>query len=67
MCADKFPDLICRPIGAQFMEQYPIALFEFEKTDEEIKIVSEKHYRLVPPEEISVEELQSYQRRLAHS
>jgi hypothetical protein len=67
MCADKFPDLICRPIGAQFMEQYLIALFEFEKTDEEIKIVSEKHYRLVPPEEISVEELQSYQRRLAHS
>jgi hypothetical protein len=33
MCAAKFPRLICRPIGAQFMAKDLIALFEFEKTD----------------------------------
>ena len=31
MCADKLPDLICRPIGTQWMSDDLVALFEFEK------------------------------------
>jgi len=64
LCASKFPDLICRPIGAQFMEVNVIALFEFESTAEGVKIASEEHYRLVLPEEVTPEVLKSYQERL---
>jgi len=31
VCAHKFPSLICRPIGAQFMQTGVSALFEFEE------------------------------------
>ncbi|MBI4761703.1 MAG: endonuclease [Chloroflexota bacterium] len=63
MCALKFPRLICRAIAAQFMEDNLIALFEFEESKEGIKVASEKHYRLVKPDELSPEELQSYSTR----
>ncbi len=33
LCASKFPSLICHPIGAQFMSNNTIALFEFESDD----------------------------------
>jgi hypothetical protein len=64
LCASKFPDLICRPIGAQFMGKNLIALFEFESTPEGVKWTEEEHYRLVSPEEVTPEVLRSYQERL---
>jgi DNA modification methylase len=64
LCASKFPDLICRPIGAQFMEGNLIALFEFENTADGVKISEEEHYRLLPWREVSSEDLKSYQDRL---
>jgi len=63
LCAQKFPHLICRAIAAKLMEDNLIALFEFEQTNEGIKVSSEKHYRLVEPNELSSEELQSYSAR----
>jgi hypothetical protein len=60
LCALKFPRLICKAIAAQFMADNLIALFEFEQTNEGIKVSSEKHYRLVKPDELSPEELHSY-------
>ena len=63
MCTKKFLALICKPIAAQFMENDLIALFAFEESEKGIAIASEKHYRLVSPEEMTVEDLQSYQRR----
>lgn len=60
LCALKFPRLICRAIAAQFMEDNLIALFEFEQTKDGIKVSSEKHYRLVKPDELSADELRSY-------
>jgi hypothetical protein len=63
LCAAKFPSVICRPIGAQFMEEDLIALFEFEQTKTGIQISSEKHYRLVPGEEVTAEDLKAYQDR----
>jgi len=62
ICATKFPDLICRPIAAQFMRDELIALFEFEQTEEGIRISSEKHYRLVNPQDLSPEDLEQYRR-----
>jgi hypothetical protein len=63
MCKAKFPQLIVRPIAAQFVKTDLIAIFEFELGDEGISIVSEKHYRLVGSEDLSQEELDSYQHR----
>lgn len=63
VCETKFPGLICRLIAAQFMEEDIIALFECERTEEGIRISVEKHYRLVEPENLTAEELESYRRR----
>ena len=63
LCADRFPDLICRPIGAQFMASALIALFEFERSGDDIRIAAERHYRLVPPKELSAADLEAYRRR----
>jgi len=65
VCAHKFPGLICRPIGAQFMEGGVIALFEFEQSNGTVSISSEKHYKLVPPEEVTEADLKIYQQRIA--
>ena len=63
VCEQKFPGLICRPIAAQFMQDGVIALFEFEQTDDGVKIAAEKHYRLVPPEEVTDDDLRNYRKR----
>lgn len=60
MCQKKFPSLICRPIGGQFMQADLIVLFEFVMADQGVAVAQEKHYRLVPPDQLSAEELQSY-------
>jgi hypothetical protein len=62
-CAAKFPELSCRSIAAQFINKGTIALLELEKTDTGILVSSEKHYRLVSPNELSTEELKSYGQR----
>jgi hypothetical protein len=67
VCALKFPSLICRAIGAQFMQDNVIALFEFEESQSGIVLVSEKHYRLVPPDELTAEDLNAYRERLLNS
>ena len=67
MCAAKLPSLICRPVGIQFMRNDVVALFEFEQEGDDIRIVSEKHYRLVPPDSVTKEDLAKYRQRLADS
>lgn len=63
LCAEKFPLLICKPIAAQFMENSLIALFAFEIGESGVVISSEKHYRLVSPEELTDEDLTLYRTR----
>lgn len=63
VCAHKFPALICRPIGAQFMAEGVIALFEFEEGEAGLVISAEKHYKLVPPEEVTDADLEKYRGR----
>ena len=64
VCAEKLPSLICRPVGAQFMQDELIALFEFEQQGDDIRVASEKHYQLVPPEAVTDEDLLGYRQRL---
>jgi hypothetical protein len=66
ICGHKFPSLICRPVAAQFMEGGTIALFEFEEGDEGVTICEERHYRLVPFEDLSAAELASYHKQNAN-
>jgi hypothetical protein len=49
----------------QFIDDGVIVLFEFEQTADGVRISSEKHYRLVAPEEIDEKDLQSYRQRQA--
>ncbi len=60
LCEQDFPDLICRPIGAQFLAGDVIALFEFVADDQGISVREERHYQLVPPEDISEADLAIY-------
>src|SRR6266487_165603 len=60
VCAHKFPSLICRPIAAQFMAEGVIALFEFEEGEDGPKISAEKHYKLVPPDDVTEADLEKY-------
>lgn len=63
LCATKFPQLICCPIAAQFIEDNLIALFSFEEGESGVAISDEKHYRLVPPEQMTNEDLATYRKR----
>jgi len=59
-CTEKYPDLITRAISTQFMEDDLIAIFELTVQDEQVKLVSEKHYQLVPSADISSKDLTLY-------
>ncbi len=67
ICSHKFPSLICRPVAAQFMKGKIIALFEFEEGDSGVGIASEKHYKLVSPEEVTDADLEAYRARANQS
>lgn len=64
-CKEKFPLLICRAVSAQFMADDRIALFELTLENGAVKVVMEAHYRLVPADEISSEDLAAYALRKA--
>ncbi len=59
-CSEKYPNLITRAISTQFMEDDLIAMFELTVQDEQVKLVQEKHYRLVPSAEITFSDLSLY-------
>jgi hypothetical protein len=48
----RFPGLRCRAIAAQFMEDKAIALFELTLDGDEVRVVEERHYRLVPARDL---------------
>ena len=62
-CAAKFPKLICRALAAQFIEDDLIAMFELAMQDDEVRIVDEKHYWLVPRDRIGDDDLDAYRIR----
>lgn len=48
----KFPRLSCRAIAAQFMDDDVVALFELTLQEDEVRVVDERHYRLVPHDQL---------------
>jgi hypothetical protein len=56
----KFPGIRCRPIAAQFMAGGVIAMFELMLFGDEVKVVEERHYRLVPAAALDATEIRSY-------
>lgn len=63
LCEKKFPLLICRPVAAQFAKDDVIALFEFEQGEEGLGIAMERHYKLVPPDAVTADDLALYKSR----
>ena len=63
LCAEKFPTLICRPIATKFADRDLIAMFAFEDTPRGVGKALEHHYRLVPRNEISADDLRRYRER----
>lgn len=63
MCRSKFASAVCRPVAAQFLGSDQIVLFELTEESGEIRVVAEKHYLLVAPDQLSDEELAGYRTR----
>jgi hypothetical protein len=62
-CAARFPNLRCRAISVQFAENDQIAIFELRIEDSdllELKIVEEKHYKLVPSDMLDDKQISDY-------
>lgn len=57
---DRFPGMRCRAIAAQFMEAEIVALFELTLQHDEIKVVEERHYRLVPANKLNSDAIRDY-------
>lgn len=56
----KFPGMRCRAIAAQFLRDEVVALFELTLQAGEIKVVEERHYRLVPADQLDAEAIRRY-------
>lgn len=56
----KFPGLWARAVAAQFMDGNVIALFELALVDDEIRVVEERHYRLVPARDLDHIAIRAY-------
>ena len=64
MCEARFPSLIAKPLGTQFIDDQTVAIFEFELSDGAVRVAAERHYQLVEPDELTDDDLLTYRRRL---
>lgn len=58
--AQKFEGMLCRPVAAQFMDDRVIALFELALQGDEVKVVEERHYQLVPAKDLDRDSIRKY-------
>ena len=63
----QLKNVIWRPLGTQFVDGDTLVLYEFAEQDEKIWKARERHYRLVPPEQISEEDLKIYRSQAPNS
>lgn len=59
-CRKALPDLVCRPVSVQFVSSDKIAMFELTEENGTVKVVEERHYRLVPAKKITSRDLERY-------
>lgn len=63
-CRERYQSLVVRALSAKFMEDGIIAMFELTIDEDSVRIVQEKHYALVPKDNISETDLESYVNRV---
>lgn len=59
-CAQQFPAMRHRAISAQFIGTEKIALFELMVADNTVKVVEERHFKLIPATEIDQSAIRAY-------
>jgi hypothetical protein len=59
-CAEKFPGVKCRALSVQFMAGDIVAMFELTVEKDEVKVVEERHYKLVPADDLDKKAIVSY-------
>lgn len=57
---EKFPGMRCRPIAVQFMNAEVIAMFELTIDDGEVKVVEERHYKLIAADKLDQAAIKNY-------
>jgi hypothetical protein len=59
-CAQRYPKMRCRAISAQFMSDQRVAMFELAVRDDAVKVVEERHYKLVPAASLDASAIVDY-------
>jgi hypothetical protein len=59
-CAQRFPEMRQRAISAQFMGSERIAMFELTVEDSVVKVVEERHFKLIPASDLDQGAIRSY-------
>lgn len=59
-CAEKFSGLKCRALSVQFMDDEIVAMFELTVEMDEVKVVEERHYKLVPADSLDKDAVRAY-------
>lgn len=59
-CAEKFPGIKCRALSVQFMDDDIVAMFELTVVKEDVKVVEERHYKLVPADDLDKDAIRAY-------
>ncbi|MBY5797683.1 endonuclease [Rhizobium leguminosarum] len=59
-CSQQYPDMRARAVSAQFIGSEKIALFELTVEDNAVKVVEERHFKLVPAAELDLLAIKSY-------
>lgn len=58
--SQKFPGLRCRAVSVQIMADGIVAMFELTVQSDEVKVVQEKHYRLLPAQKLDAHAIREY-------
>lgn len=56
----KFPGMQCRAVTAQFMDDEVVVLFELTLQEGELRVVEERHYKLVPASKLDSNAIRAY-------
>ena len=59
-CLQKFPGMRCRAISVQFMSEERIAMFELAIAKDLVKVVEERHYKLVHASALDQDAVRNY-------
>jgi hypothetical protein len=59
-CSEKFPGVRCRAISVQFMAEDIVAMFELTLDSGDVRVVEERHYKLVPSADLDKDAIRAY-------